>query len=74
MKRTHPRAIVMVMMIAAALPALFVKTQLHLPPFPSLIAMGCIYSLTYGGIVLGFNLLSDSERLAVSGLIRAEGD
>jgi O-antigen/teichoic acid export membrane protein len=60
--------------IAAALPALFVKTQLHLPPFPSLIAMGCIYSLTYGGIVLGFNLLSDSERLAVSGLIRAEGD
>ena len=55
---------------AAALPAWMVKTQVHLHPLPLLMLMGTVFAISYAGLVLGFGLLSEGERLAVTGWLR----
>jgi CHASE2 domain-containing sensor protein len=55
---------------AAALPTWVVKTQVHLPPIPLLMLMGAIFASSYIGLVFGFGLLSEGEKLAVSGWLR----
>jgi hypothetical protein len=55
---------------AAALPAWIVKTQVHLPFIPLLVLMGTVFAISYAGLVLGFGLLSEGEKLAVTGWLR----
>lgn len=55
---------------AAALPAWVVKTQVHLHPIPLLMLMGTAFAISYAGLVLGFGLLSEGEKLAMTGWLR----
>ena len=55
---------------AAALPTWVVKTQVHLHPIPLLMLMGTVFSISYAGLVLGFGLLNEGERRAVTGWLR----
>jgi len=55
---------------AAALPAWMVKTQVHLPLIPLLMLTGTAFAFSYAGLVLGFGLLSEGEKLAVTGWLR----
>lgn len=52
---------------AASLPAWIIKTQVHLPLFPLLLLMTSIFAVSYLGILLGFDLLNEAERHAVTG-------
>jgi len=47
-----------------------VKSQLHMAPLPSILATGVAYAITYGGLVWRFDLLNESERLAIAGWVR----
>jgi hypothetical protein len=58
---------------AAALPAWVVKTQVQLPSIPLLMLMGTAFAISYTGLVLGFGLLSEGEKLAVTGWLRRPG-
>jgi O-antigen/teichoic acid export membrane protein len=49
---------------------LAVKSQLHVAPLPSILITGSAYAVTYIGIVWRFNLLNESERLAIAGWVR----
>ncbi len=55
---------------AACLPAWIVKTQLHLHFLPLLALVAAVYSVSYVALVFGFDLLSEGERLAVTGWLR----
>ena len=55
---------------AAALPAWMVRTQVHLHPIPLLMLMGAAFAISYGGLVLGFGLLNEDEKLAMTGWLR----
>ena len=55
---------------AAAVPAWMVRTQVHLHPIPLLMLMGTAFAISYAGLVLGFGLLNEGERLAVTGWLR----
>ena len=55
---------------AAALPAWIVKMQVHLPSIPLLVLMGTVFAISYAGLVLRFGLLSEGEKLAVTGWLR----
>jgi O-antigen/teichoic acid export membrane protein len=54
---------------AACLPVWLVKTQLHLPLAPLLAAMGSCFALTYAGLLFGFRLLNEGERLVIASWI-----
>lgn len=47
---------------AACLPALLVKTQMHMPLAATLAAMGVVFTLTYAFLLFEFDLLSEAER------------
>jgi O-antigen/teichoic acid export membrane protein len=49
---------------------LAIKSQLHVSPLPSILVTGAAYALTYGGLVWRFDLLNESERLAIAGWVR----
>ena len=50
---------------------LAVKSQIHVSPVPLLIlATGLAYAVTYVGLVWRFDLLNESERLAIAGWVR----
>ena len=55
---------------AAALPAWIVKTQVQLPSNSTPGADGGCFAISYAGLVLGFGLLSEGEKLAVTGWLR----
>jgi len=52
---------------AACLPALFVKTQVHLPLAPLLVVMGVLFALSYVALLFEFDLLNPAERQVVAG-------
>jgi len=49
---------------------LAVKSQIHMSPLPSILVTGVAYAVTYGGLVWRFELLNESERLAIAGWVR----
>jgi hypothetical protein len=51
---------------AACLPVWIVKTQLHLPLALMLAVMGSLFVLTYAGLLFGFKLLNEDERVIIS--------
>ena len=51
---------------AACLPVWIVKTQLHLPLALLLAVMGSLFVLAYAGLLFGFKLLNEDERLIIS--------
>ncbi len=59
--------------VAASLPALAVKTILHMPPLPLLLAAGSAYALSYLGLLFLFDLLSAGERAALTGWLQRAG-
>ena len=50
-----------------------IKSQIHLSPFLTLAITGTAYALTYVGLVWGFDLLNESERVAIAGWLRRRG-
>jgi len=55
---------------AAVLPAWIVKTEMPWPLLPKLLLMGVVFSIAYVGLVLGFDLVNESEKEAVAGWLR----
>jgi hypothetical protein len=53
-----------------AVVVLAIKSQVHVPPLPLILATGTAYAATYSGLVWRFDLLNESERLAISGWVR----
>jgi hypothetical protein len=53
-----------------ALVVLAVKSQIHTSPFLSILATGIAYVATYAGLVWRFDLLNESERLAIARWVR----
>lgn len=53
-----------------ALVVLAVKWQLHLSPLFTILVTGVAYTATYAGLVWRFDLLNESERLAIAGWVR----
>jgi O-antigen/teichoic acid export membrane protein len=53
-----------------ALVVLAVKSQIHSSALPLILATGAAYGCTYGGLVWRFDLLNQSERLAIAGWVR----
>jgi len=53
-----------------ALVVLAVKSQIHVAPLPTILATGAAFAATYGGLVWRFDLLNESERLAIAGWVR----
>jgi O-antigen/teichoic acid export membrane protein len=51
---------------AACLPVWILKTQVPLPLAPLLAAMGSLFVLTYAGLLFGFDLLNQDERLVIA--------
>jgi hypothetical protein len=49
---------------------LAVKSQIHAAPLPSILITGSAYGAAYIGLVWRFNLLNESERLAIAGWVR----
>jgi O-antigen/teichoic acid export membrane protein len=49
---------------------LALKSQMNTAPFPTIVATGLAYGITYAGIVWRFHLLNESERLAIAGWVR----
>jgi hypothetical protein len=49
---------------------LAVKSQLHVAALPSILITGSAYAATYIGLVWRFDLLNESERLAIAGWVR----
>jgi hypothetical protein len=52
---------------AACLPVWIIKTQAHLPLFPLLLLMGSVFAASYLGLLLGFNLLNETEKRVLTG-------
>jgi O-antigen/teichoic acid export membrane protein len=52
---------------AASLPVWIIKTQTHLPLLPLLLLMGSVYAASYLGLLLGFNLLNETEKRILTG-------
>jgi O-antigen/teichoic acid export membrane protein len=52
------------------LSVLAVKSLIHVSTFPSILATGVAYAVTYVGLVWRFDLLNESERLAIAGWVR----
>jgi O-antigen/teichoic acid export membrane protein len=50
--------------------AWLIKAQVHVGTVPLLFAMGTAYGMTYVFLVWRFNLLNESERQAIAGLVR----
>ena len=55
---------------SAAAVALAVKSLIHLPPLFMILATGIAYAVTYVGLVWRFDLLNESERLAIAAWVR----
>ena len=53
-----------------ALVVLGVKSQIHVPPLPLILATGVAFAATYCGLVWRFDLLNESERTAIAGWVR----
>ena len=49
---------------------LAVKSLIHVSSLPSILATGLVFAATYGGLVWRFDLLNESERLAIAGWVR----
>jgi O-antigen/teichoic acid export membrane protein len=49
---------------------LAVKSQIHVSPLPAILITGSAYAAAYVGLVWRFNLLNESERLAIAGWVR----
>jgi hypothetical protein len=49
---------------------LAVKSKIHLAPFASIAATGALYAVTYIGLVWRFDLLNESERVAIAAWVR----
>jgi O-antigen/teichoic acid export membrane protein len=50
--------------------SLAIKSLIHVSPLPTILATGVAYTITYVGLVWRFNLLNESERLAIAGWVR----
>jgi len=50
--------------------AMAVRSQIHVSPLPSILVTGVAYAATYAGLVWRFDLLNESERLAIAGWVR----
>jgi hypothetical protein len=50
--------------------AMAVKSLIHVSPLPLILATGIAYAVTYVGLVWRFDLLNESERLAIAGWVR----
>jgi O-antigen/teichoic acid export membrane protein len=53
-----------------ALAATAVKSMIHVSPLPLILATGVAYAVTYVGLVWRFDLLNESERLAIAAWVR----
>ena len=56
--------------VCGALVVLAVKSQVHVAPFPLILMTGAAYAATYAGLVWHFELLNESERLAITGWVQ----
>ena len=56
---------------AACLPVWIVKTQVHLSLAPLLAVMGSLFVLSYAGLLFGFGLLHEDERLVIASWLPA---
>lgn len=56
--------------MCAAAASLAVKSLIHVSPFPSIVATGAAYAFSYLALVWYFDLLNESERLAIAGWVR----
>ena len=50
--------------------AMAVKSLIHVSPLPLILATGIAFAVTYVGLVWRFDLLNESERLAIAGWVR----
>jgi len=56
--------------MCGVLSVLAVKSLIHVSPFLSILSTGVAYAVTYVGLVWRFDLLNESERLAIAGWVR----
>jgi len=59
--------------LCGAIVALAVKSQMRASPLLTILVSGSAHALTYAGLVWRFNLLNDSERVAIAGWLRKIG-
>ena len=56
--------------VGGAVVVLAIKSQLQLALFPLIVTTAAAYAVTYAGLVWRFNLLNQSERMAIAGWVR----